>query len=157
MSLTQIHLSQILSPGSFEELLRSSHDAKLWLQAFRKGDPGRRKALRCLVQQQTFAVCKKGFVPVGHGKKEQLDLDDQRRAVCSVKWYSNEHPYKPLGSPLYSDTRIWVVEGDCLEAGLALRRARFYPVVLVMASHRRPGGGYKNGTPRFHLHTCNRV
>jgi hypothetical protein len=44
----------------------------------------------------------------------------------------------------FPETHYEVVEGDCLEAAIDLKLNRgLNPAVLNMASHRRPGGGYK--------------
>jgi len=39
------------------------------------------------------------------------------------------------------DTKIEVIDGDCLDQALRLKSLGLNPVVLNMASHRRPGGG----------------
>ena len=62
-----------------------------------------------------------------------------------VKWYPNDYAYQPLQTGPLTEGRVWVVESDCLEAGLALKHAGYNPAVLIMASPARPGGGYKNG------------
>lgn len=44
----------------------------------------------------------------------------------------------------FDETKIEVINGDCLEAAIDMKLNRgLNPAVLNMASHRRPGGGYK--------------
>ena len=47
--------------------------------------------------------------------------------------------------PRVGNTRVVVYEGDCFEAGIALRSRGLNPVILNMASAKNPGGGVTNG------------
>ena len=52
----------------------------------------------------------------------------------------------PLQSPhLPTATAITIYEGDCLEAGIALKTQGLNPVILNMANPRIPGGGVRKG------------
>lgn len=48
-------------------------------------------------------------------------------------------------APLTPNTEVVVYEGDCLEAGIALKSQGLNPVILNMANPTTPGGGVRKG------------
>ena len=65
----------------------------------------------------------------------------------------------------YPDMRVFIYEGDCVEAGIRMQDCGFNVTVLNMASAFKPGGGVKHGAgaqeeglfrrSNYHLHLCN--
>lgn len=82
-----------------------------------------------------------------------LPVDDMKKAVLRTKMY-HESWLVAASDPIPaaaaakapSVPRIRVVEGDCLEAGLALKARGLHPIVLNMANGSSPGGGYLSGS-----------
>ena len=53
--------------------------------------------------------------------------------------------YEEQEGPRAREIRLELVEADCLETGVALKRMGYNVAVLNMASMSHPGGGYRNG------------
>ncbi|CAF1565989.1 unnamed protein product, partial [Didymodactylos carnosus] len=110
--------------------------------------PDLRRLLRKLVQIQTINSVLTGSYRLENMEKIELDKRRMFEAAERTKLYTNEHEYKKP-TKTYDKPVIYVVEGDCLEAGLLFKNGDCKPVVLNMASAYQPGGA---GAQEENLH-----
>jgi len=99
----------------------------------------------------TFQACKDRQYPFGPTSIPTPLCDNAQKIVeqaKKTKFYdlSTKLEFHVTNIKEKYDTVIEVIEADCLEQGIRLKVAlNLNPVVLNMASHKRPGGGYQTG------------
>lgn len=124
-------------------------NAESWLYAFSKASATRNggalRALRVDIIEDTVRCCEQLSYRLLTG--EQIPITTAQALQEQVK-ACELHTLRELSAKQrrFPETHYEVVEGDCLEAAIDLKLNRgLNPAVLNMASHRRPGGGYKHG------------
>jgi len=111
-----------------------------------------------LIQTQTEDAVKNGKYINPGGVTVLLARKSIESSVRATRYYMSDHPWRKS----YPDTaaafpsRVFVVNGDCVEAGLILKEFGLNPAVLVMASRSHPGGGYKKGAGAQEENICRR-
>ncbi|UJR23370.1 hypothetical protein I4U23_026379 [Adineta vaga] len=127
------------------------HDDKKFASVWQSDStrPETRRWMRKFIQIQTInAVCN-SFYRLPDGTKIPLDADRMDRAAENTKLYSDDHEYDIVRQQrLYNQpTEICVVDGDCLDTFLSLKKKypNCNPLVLNMANAFSPGGGWRDG------------
>lgn len=118
-------------------------DHKKWLAEFRSSKNF--KQLRVDIMQQTLEACKNFKYTLEDGTEITFsDHESVSKYARKTVLHTEESP--PEREKLEKlETKIVVVNADCLEEAIRLKKAGFNPAVLNMASSRRPGGGYLSG------------
>ncbi|EDO29211.1 predicted protein [Nematostella vectensis] len=120
-----------------------SFDSNAWLEKFRKGNSSVRRELRVAVMQGTLQACNDFEYTLPGGRRVSFgSFESVCKAATQTKPY---HDASVTRVESGITTSIRVVNGDCLEEALELKRQGFKPAVLNMASPKRPGGGYLTG------------
>ena len=124
--------------GSYSwKLSQKIFDHKKWLAEFRSSINFRQ--LRVDIMQQTLEACKNFKYTLEDGT--EITFSDHE----SVSKYARKTVLHAEESPPERDklekfkTKIVVVNADCLEEAIRLKKEGFNPAVLNMASSRRPG------------------
>lgn len=90
----------------------------------------------------TMRVCRKGFYISPEGVK--IDLPTPEETSESTIFYDN--PGVADGIAAIGETKIEVIKDDCIAVAERLVAAGEDPLLLNMASNRRPGGGVMKGS-----------
>lgn len=105
---------------------------------------------RIAVMNGTIKCCTRNIYPYGPTSIPTKLYEEAEKVVQqakSTKFYNLTQQYQftlPPNLPTYN-TFIEVVEGDCLDEAIRLKSLGLNPVILNMASAKRPGGGYRTG------------
>jgi uncharacterized protein (TIGR02452 family) len=134
-------------------------DAQQWLKWFHfyasQRDKSPLRSLRIVVQWHTLNTFRKGsYIAQSSGLTVTIDHSENIRSCLGSKYYDNtkaESTIKELTAYAKSmtnkaTTKVAVMCGDCLEAALLKKQTYQRIAVLNMASARRPGGGYRQGS-----------
>lgn len=92
--------------------------------------------------QQTIEIVNKGHYITSEGVTVEIGYDDEMRE--NTRFYSNVFTVCDVPCKTAS-TEICVVNNDCIDTGLEIKREGFNPIVLNFANRRRAGGGVLNG------------
>ena len=118
------------------------HNPINWLKQYKsaiKNKTGDQKNLRADIFQQTVqAVTQKGY----HFENEWIEL--QGINPDDTIFYENPLPLSPQKTNC--ETKISVIEADCIETAALMQKAGYNPCVLNMASRQNPGGGVLGGS-----------
>ncbi len=90
----------------------------------------------------TTRVCRKGFYLSPEGKT--VELLSPEELIAATTYYTD--PGKVDDFPVVGETQIEVVNEDCIKVAERLVVAGENPLLLNMASNRRPGGGVMTGS-----------
>ncbi len=146
------------------------YQPKKWLQYYNQSIQTKEslRDFRLIIQYQTFWICdnNEGAYRLWNEEKKQvyqvslvpkelqstlsyeqmIKLDAQKTILYNEEEFRKRDINDASSSDLQTEgTQVDVIEGDCLEVAIALRAQGFHPLVLNMASPKRPGGGYQNG------------
>lgn len=118
---------------------RYTFNHKTWLLEFRS--PKNFKRLREEIMQQTLEACKNFKYTLENGSEITFAdygsvSKDARKTTLHIQELP---PRRETRKDEDFETKIVVVNGDCLEEAIRLRNEGFNPAVLNMASSRRPG------------------
>lgn len=147
-----LHYKNIMDSKQVSRLLNKPFDAAVWRKWFgiyaESGDKEAQRAMRLVVQEGTISACNKNSYTLADGEKVKLGSKEElAKHVRSCCMYDYKAQFEFSFPATYGETTIEVIESDCLEAAIHLKLQRgMNPAVLNMASHKRPGGGYKNGS-----------
>ena len=151
----------------FEILESQEFDAGLWakwLTFYSESDNRKaQRAMRRLIQSGTLKAIRSGLYAVKnrYGRVETVTFDARSLRECclGVKYYTSKMGQTLVrtiltdqrrngkdGSGAIQDTKVSVLSGDCLVAAKLLKTKYNRVAVLNMASDKRPGGGYKDGS-----------
>ncbi len=89
----------------------------------------------------TTRVCRKGFYLSPEGRT--VELLSPEESIANTIYYTD--PGSADGVPIVGETQIEVLNEDCIQVAERLVAAGENPVLLNMASNRRPGGGVMTG------------
>lgn len=123
-------------------LFHSEQFLKFWNEI---NNVGIKKSMRIIVQIGTIEATLRGKYFLENGKSVLLDKKLLLKSVKSTKFYPSDYKWKMMRNLNYK-SNIKVVESDCLEEGIKLKRNKLNPCVLIMASSSHPGGGYRKGS-----------
>lgn len=127
------------SARSNTSLGQTSFDHKRWLAEFKSSKNFRQ--LRIEVMQQTLEACKNFKYSLEDGTEVTFaDHDSVSRDARKTVLHIDESPLRrrqAKGGEF--ETKIVVLNADCLEEATRLRDEGYNPAVLNMASSRRPG------------------
>lgn len=114
-------------------------DSDAWLTEFRK--PRLHRDQRVKIIEQTLKVCAEFKYTLPNGEHVVFgDFKSVSRDAQRTRLYVDEVEHlKRLSNGTDFTTTIEVVNCDCLEEALRLKKEGFNPAVLNMASPRRPG------------------
>ena len=124
------------------DFIKQVFDHKKWLAAFSSSNHARRKDLRVEIMRGTLAACKdfkyslEDGTEVKFGDFESVSKDAKRTSLLVDEIV--QVPRSKFADKTVN-TKIVVVNTDCLKEGIRLREMGFNPAVLNMASPRRPG------------------
>lgn len=129
--------------------------------------PSVNREWRIQMLRETTRACETGRYVPSEDATDAVTLDVvalRARAPYSVRYDFESAPAVPAGSGSGSAGPVHVVRGDCVDAALLLRAAGHSPLVLNMASDKRPGGGFRHGAgaqeenlfrrTSYQLHLC---
>jgi uncharacterized protein (TIGR02452 family) len=78
------------------------------------------------------------------GKQVLINSDDLVNSVMNTRLCELKK-FKDIPPNPVSKSNLYIVNEDCLETALVMKRKGYSPLVLNMASFKHPGGGYKTG------------
>ncbi len=107
----------------------------------RTEDYEKMKGLRCIEYRNTKELVMQGFYITESGKR--IDFADGNELLKNTVFYDGEFE---TNAPTIGTMSIEVVNGDCLEVGVRLKRNGYNPAILNMASRTTPGGYVTVGT-----------
>lgn len=121
---------------------QSTFNHRKWLTEFNSSKNFRQ--LRTDIIQQTLQACKNFKYTLEDGTEITFsDHESVSRDARKTLLHTDESPPERQGDKF--ETKIVVVNVDCLKEAIRLKSEGFSPAVLNMASSRRPGGGYLSG------------
>ncbi len=91
----------------------------------------------------TVQIVNSGFYLTEEGKI--VRLPNAKARSNRAFFYENEFSVNNVPA-LSEETKFEIVENDCLEEAIRLKREGYYPAVLNMASRQNPGGGVLHGS-----------
>ncbi|CAG9317737.1 unnamed protein product [Blepharisma stoltei] len=122
--------------------MRSIHEA--YSKSLASLSDSQRRNMRMKVYHETIEIVRQGRYPLPSGIFVDLIKDQDREALQRNMQIS--HPSDLTLPPFQmTNTRVIVYDGDCIEAGIQMKRLGFNPVILNMANTRTPGGGVTSG------------
>eukprot|EP01127_Copromyxa_protea_P010321 TRINITY_DN2511_c0_g1_i3.p1 TRINITY_DN2511_c0_g1~~TRINITY_DN2511_c0_g1_i3.p1 ORF type:complete len:565 (+),score=94.31 TRINITY_DN2511_c0_g1_i3:2617-4311(+) len=150
--------AKIGDPSVRQDLEQRRFDAAQWVQWFevykKEGNRECMREMRKLIQFQTINYFNKMKYPLPNGTVVPIceNLEVIVNQAASTKHYDFERvyeffseispPFSASGNPIIS-----VLPRDCLEVALFMKQhLGLNPLVLNMASPKRPGGGFRNGS-----------
>ena len=98
---------------------------------------------RVAIYENTVRIVKKGFYVSPKGK--EIEITDTDKMVDGTKFYGKKVVIDYDSLPKY-ETKIEVIDNDCLYAAKDLIDKGLNPCVLNMASFHTPGGGVTRGS-----------
>ena len=98
---------------------------------------------RVAIYENTVRIVKKGFYVSPKGK--EIEITDTDKMVDGTKFYGKKVVIDYDSLPKY-ETKIEVIDNDCLYAAKDLINKGLNPCVLNMASFHTPGGGVTRGS-----------
>ena len=98
---------------------------------------------RVAIYENTVRIVKKGFYVSPKGK--EIEITDTDKMVDGTKFYGKKVVIDYDSLPKY-ETKIEVIDNDCLYAAKNLINKGLNPCVLNMASFHTPGGGVTRGS-----------
>ena len=101
------------------------------------------KEERVAIYENTVRIVKKGFYVSPKGK--EIEITDTDKMVDGTKFYGKKVVIDYGSLPKY-ETKIEVIDNDCLYAAKDLIDKGLNPCVLNMASFHTPGGGVTRGS-----------
>lgn len=111
---------------------------KAWLSEFKT--PKNAKRLRVEIMEQTLEACKNFKYTLEDGSQVTFaDHESVSKDARKTTLHIEEVPPERNAEEDSIETKIIVVNADCLEEAIRLRNEGFNPAVLNMASSRRPG------------------
>uniref|UniRef100_A0A1D1Z9Q6 Phosphoribosylformylglycinamidine cyclo-ligase n=1 Tax=Anthurium amnicola TaxID=1678845 RepID=A0A1D1Z9Q6_9ARAE len=102
---------------------------------------------RLTVQYDTFEIFQStlGYT-LKSGKEIRLNNDSISLEISQSRLYENGNNIsRPIITQKQPNPKIQVVDGDCLNHALELKKEGYNPIVLNMANAEVPGGGYLYG------------
>ena len=137
--IASITITNAFCPGITMASARFTFNHKAWLSEFRS--PKNFKRLREEIMQQTLEACKNFKYTLENGSEitfadHESVSKDARKTTLHIQELP---PRRETRKDEDFETKIVVVNGDCLEEAIRLRNEGFNPAVLNMASSRRPG------------------
>jgi uncharacterized protein (TIGR02452 family) len=136
------------SPRNIKKLTKP-YSPTQWLINFEKAKTKnflKLTKLRIDTMNETFSA----FVHLSYLLEDSTEIKLDSKLVLyaplNTKSYNKETKYQFPESKTF-ETKIEIVEGDCLEIGLFFKnKMNLNPVVLNMANENHPGGGYRHGS-----------
>ena len=117
--------------------------SKDFLDKFKEGiSYDKIKELRRKEFLNTIELVNNGFYLTENGKK--VAIKETGKIVSETKFYSHKFDVKDIPT-IIGETKIDVINSDCLEEGIKLLDAGYNPAILNMANRQNPGGGVRNG------------
>lgn len=113
---------------------------KKWLKNFKSSRKFNFRELRTEIMQQTLEACGNFKYALEDGTIVTFsDHESVSKDARKTMLHTNESPPKRKATKDAFETKMTVVNVDCLEQAIRLRSEGLNPAVLNMASSRRPG------------------
>lgn len=132
----------MVSIGDLSEA-RNVFSASEWMEKFtRATKQSLRKQMRIEIMEETLKTCENFGYTLPDGRRISLgDHSSISNEVRKTKLYVDQNPPKQRCKCKEGEnvTAITVENRDCLDEAIRLMERGLYPVVLNMASPRRPG------------------
>jgi len=122
-------------------MYHTTFDNNQWLEKFKAASAKKAgfRELRQEIFEQTVQIVNSGGY-VLNGKEIAIDKTEIAR---NTEFFDTDFPLREVER--LRETKVSVIEADCLEVAELLGKAGFDPCVLNMANRQNPGGGVASG------------